>query len=318
MTDAVTVYRWDDVGAPSLESRKPSDIMKVVKACLVDGYGAKAPLGWSVVEDEIASATPYLSLRNNMAQGGSGGVFTMGAADDNAATYTRLHSHQEYTDKTTFAKSSYYYDVNIATLTTPAWMIIGTGKAFWFIKARYPNQNYWNRTDRYSWIMFAGDMYSFIPNDPNTFVQIGRKGNGSNSSYASEMPYCLTYGEPDDILVTYPINNESEQLVSSLISPMGGGGFSKTSAFAGDSPVISMLADVLVLYGKISQNSVGSNDTNHPRLRGRIPGIKISDVSGWRNEAFPVIKTIHDQTHFQMPDGWSGVSCVWIALEQWQ
>lgn len=319
MTDAVTVYRWDDVGAPSLESRKPSDIMKVVKACLVDGYGAKSPLGWSVVEDEIASAAPYLSLRNNMAQGGSGGVFTMGAANDNTATYTRLHSHQEYTDKTTFAKSSYYYDVRELSKTTSAWMIIGTAKAFWFIKARYGHQNYWNRQDDYSWIMFAGDMYSFIPNDPSTFVQVGKKGNGANDTYHTEMPYLLTSTAPLEVLLTYPINNENTQLTSSLISPIGNGSFSLSNEYAAAAPTVNMLADLLIINGHHSMQYVNSaNDVNRPRLRGRLPGVKISGVSGWRNEAFPVIKTIHDQTYFQMPDGYDKVSCVWIALEQWQ
>lgn len=319
MTDAVTVYRWDDVGAPSLASRKPSDIMKVVKACLVDGYGTKSPLGWSVEEDEINTAAPHLAVRNNMVLGGSGGVTSFSAVNDSAGTNSRVQSHQEYTSKTVFAKSSYYYDVRIRGGSSAPWVIIGTAKAFWFIKPYNVSTNYWSRSDEYSWIFFCGDMYSFIPNDPNTFIQIGRRGNGSNTSYSVEMPYTLTQGTPTDILVTYPINNENDKLSSSLISPMGNGGFAVSSAHANVSPTVTMLADMFIIFGNSIQGSVSSyNDPTRPRLRGRVPGLKISDVSGWRNEAFPVIKPIHTQTYFQMPDGYSDTSCVWIGLETWE
>ena len=60
MASPVTIYRWDDVGAPQIVDGKPSEYMNMLKKCLVEGYGSKASLGWTVVDD-IASP-PFLSL----------------------------------------------------------------------------------------------------------------------------------------------------------------------------------------------------------------------------------------------------------------
>lgn len=49
MAQALTVYRWDDLGAPQLTQTHGSAV-DVLKKCLIDGYGAKSAAGW-VLED---------------------------------------------------------------------------------------------------------------------------------------------------------------------------------------------------------------------------------------------------------------------------
>lgn len=49
MAQAVTVYRWDDPGAPQLTQTHGSAV-DVLKKCLIDGYGTKSAAGW-VLED---------------------------------------------------------------------------------------------------------------------------------------------------------------------------------------------------------------------------------------------------------------------------
>ena len=46
---AYTIYRWDDVGAPAGLGGIANDmtLINVLDACLVNGYGSKAPAGWS-------------------------------------------------------------------------------------------------------------------------------------------------------------------------------------------------------------------------------------------------------------------------------
>lgn len=47
---APTVYYWDDPGAPAWDSGVDG-LYKVLKGCLVDGYGNKAAAGWATVFD---------------------------------------------------------------------------------------------------------------------------------------------------------------------------------------------------------------------------------------------------------------------------
>ncbi|NCA91445.1 MAG: hypothetical protein EOM92_21845, partial [Gammaproteobacteria bacterium] len=44
-----TLYRWDDPGAPAPLNglSNANTLINVLDACLVTGYGAKAPAGWS-------------------------------------------------------------------------------------------------------------------------------------------------------------------------------------------------------------------------------------------------------------------------------
>lgn len=49
MTQAVTVYRWDDEGAPQLDLNNGS-MLQVLKKCLIDGYGTKQGAGWTLNE----------------------------------------------------------------------------------------------------------------------------------------------------------------------------------------------------------------------------------------------------------------------------
>lgn len=64
----VTVYRWDDAGAPQLSKGiKPSELINVLKKCLVDGYGSKQGAGWSVPFMDLASN--QIVFRNSTLQG---------------------------------------------------------------------------------------------------------------------------------------------------------------------------------------------------------------------------------------------------------
>ena len=67
----VTVYRYTDPGAPQVNNGTPSEWINVLKKVLVEGYGTKVGLGWTV-EFENAAAFK-IAFRNKVADGGSGG-----------------------------------------------------------------------------------------------------------------------------------------------------------------------------------------------------------------------------------------------------
>lgn len=83
----VTVYRSDDVGAPTLTSAD-GGLITLLDAVLVNGYGAKAAAGWS----KPFSGTNQAIYRNSVANGGMGCFFQI---DDSLATtgYTASFAH---------------------------------------------------------------------------------------------------------------------------------------------------------------------------------------------------------------------------------
>ena len=69
---APTIYRSDDPGAPVTTGDVKNGLYNVLRACLVDGYGAKPAAGWSVVYDAWESAG--VCTFTNAAQSGVLGV----------------------------------------------------------------------------------------------------------------------------------------------------------------------------------------------------------------------------------------------------
>ena len=69
---APTIYRSDDPGAPVTTGDVKNGLYNVLRACLVDGYGAKPAAGWSVVYD--AWATDGVCTFTNATQSGVLGV----------------------------------------------------------------------------------------------------------------------------------------------------------------------------------------------------------------------------------------------------
>lgn len=328
MADTVTVYRWDDVDAPQITnaSRKPSDVMKIMKACLVDGYGSKSGAGWSVVEDQIATAAPYASFRN----AGSSGAVLVRADNDNTGSSFSVRAHQEYTDLNNFAKESKWFGAaNAASYgqsPTRKWILIATNKAFWFLQMHpsYENINYINRNNtNNTWVFFAGDIYSVFNNDPCTFTLIGGQNDvdiSTSSSYSNTLPYTLTQSS-NTCTTLYGLDNSSTAQLHNLICALGQNNFN-SGLVSADPPGINVTADVFLRAvaspsESTYQNSPQNNNA-YPILRGRLPGLFISDQSGWKDTPFPNIQTISGSPYLQIFDGWDDASAAWIKLDTWQ
>ena len=106
----VTVYKWDDVGAPQITTGSPTEYMNVLIKCLVEGYGTKQPVGWEVLENQ--ASTPFLALHNNIQAGASGGKFILKAPDNGNYDYITVTSALEYTDKDNYSKVGRNYVFN--------------------------------------------------------------------------------------------------------------------------------------------------------------------------------------------------------------
>lgn len=80
----VTYYNYTDTGAPQLTGGNTSvrgDLIAVLKACLVDGYGSKTAAGWTL---------PFEDAVNNIA------VFRNSDVGDGTGTYYRVDDNVSY------------------------------------------------------------------------------------------------------------------------------------------------------------------------------------------------------------------------------
>ncbi|QHS13206.1 hypothetical protein [Shewanella sp. Arc9-LZ] len=181
----VTVYRWDDVGAPQIANQKPSEIINVLKKCLVDGYGSKTALGWTMPFEDVAKQS--VAFRNSITDG-SGGYFKIYSRDgnDNDRTLMRIQSAQSMSDIDTLFRPNYKHAFELFDNRFTKWVLIGTSAGFYFICGLLTNAC--GADQRYDSMFFAGDFESVIQNDPSKFIAISNplvNGGDNTSSYAS-------------------------------------------------------------------------------------------------------------------------------------
>jgi hypothetical protein len=172
MATPVTVYRWDDAGAPPLVNGKPSELINILQKCLVDGYGTKTPLGWTKEFEDVASQK--VVFRNNVSAGGSGGYcqFYSNDGTDNNRTLLNTKSAQAMTGLDTYIKSGYVSGIHAFSSTWTAWFLIGTGTAFYLIVCP-PNGIMALRRLTGENVLYVGDIKPYIPNDSSRFIATG-------------------------------------------------------------------------------------------------------------------------------------------------
>ncbi|WP_027671306.1 hypothetical protein [Rheinheimera baltica] len=199
MTQPVTVYRWDDPGAPQIGNGRASDIIDIWQKCLVDGYGTQLPLGWTrPFYDAVNQRAVY---RNIVADGGSGGYAILYSNTANDAEYNLM--------RLTHAKSMVDIDTPIGQGAIKAfqvqsatgnrqftkWVLIGTSIGFFFIITR--NNMPMGGSADYNPSMYVGDLFSSTPNDAGRFItDTGQSGPADTTGvgFLSTLDYLSTNG----------------------------------------------------------------------------------------------------------------------------
>ncbi|EHR39596.1 hypothetical protein [Alishewanella jeotgali] len=200
----VTVFRWDDPGAPQIGNGRASDIINIWQKCLVDGYGDKDPLGWT--RPFYDAPTQRAIFRNSVAAGGSGGYVQLQAASGIDADYQdmRMTPAKSFADGN-IIQPGFFHTFRVQNLSgnnrLNKWMVIGTGSSFYFLII--PN-NVPIFAGNWCPSMFVGDIFSRIPNDAGRFiVYANTTGNGNQSStsfqstlgiFANSESYLGSYG----------------------------------------------------------------------------------------------------------------------------
>lgn len=182
----VTVFRWDDPGAPQLDGTL-SALYNVLQKVLVEGYGDKMPLGWT--RSYYDAATFKSAWRNNAAAGGSGGSVYFYSTDgaDAVGKYARLTGCKSITEAGVITGPNRITAIRTNGGSDGAWFIIGSTIGFYLFIYRKTGDTSLiapasaSYSERYG--IYAGDFFSRIPNDAGRFIILQNVlSTGDNSS----------------------------------------------------------------------------------------------------------------------------------------
>ena len=175
---AVTLYRWDDVGAPQMFGGATSvrgDLNAVLKACLVDGYGAKPAAGWTMPFEDLAANT--MVLRNSNVGDGTGTYYRFN--DNMSHQYALCRAYRDMTDVDTgsfpFPQVSQVanglsFMKRSSSVTGGKWYIIACERMFYYFSHLSETNHFGNTgnagsTDGDYASNICGDVLSEIPSD---------------------------------------------------------------------------------------------------------------------------------------------------------
>jgi hypothetical protein len=334
-----TVYRWDDAGAPSIGTRKPSEIINILKKCLVDGYGSKLGAGWTIpFQDGAANSIVF----RNSTEYGSGGFVKIWAktsgdvSNDVLFTQNAPFISSLNPDWSTVAGASYRdYFMTGANIHT-RWVVYATPKSFYILIFGSTAQTGGNVAGTTSTmpLLFVGDFQSLVPGDVHTFITI---------SSPIQADVSLTGNGGGSLLYAYSSNNDCLKLyeTASLVSPKRGvllqtnlpltTGYGTSAITATPPPSFNMTFMPVVIGLNSSQISEASNlssyvdsqGVNHlrsmlqPVIRGILPGLHLSPFLGCAIEP-NIYKWIADGIEWHlMPQYHYGGSRVWLSTGEW-
>lgn len=333
-----TVYRWDDAGAPSIGTRKPSEIINILKKCLVDGYGTKPGAGWTApFEDASANS---IVLRNSTEHGSGGFVKIWAKTAGNIANDTLFMINAPFIDSinpdwsTTLGVSyrDFFFPSNGYI---NRWAIYATPLSFYFVC--------WGSAAGYNVVagttatmpnIFIGDYESFVPGDVNRFIALSSQsltadvpltsnGGGSalfminfgsvlgrlyeTASFTNPKLFCLQQ-------VT-PFNNGYETTKVTNTPPLNFNMCFSPIFVALTSTYINATSTAVQYLDSAGNNTCRS--MLHPIMRGKLPGLHISLFFGCANELNIYTWQADGITWHLMPQYHFGGSRVWLSTGEW-
>ncbi len=321
MTQPVTVYRWDDVGAPQVVDGRPSEYIEIFKKCLVEGYGTKQPLGWTIAEESTAPL--FIAFQNDTASGGTGGTLMLDAPSNAPSDPLKIQSALDFASRGSFSRPGFYFAIDAGSTnpdyTAKNWVIIGTATAF-YMYAFTPyraNQNYQQTT--YSPSFFAGDLHSLIPNDPGRFTAFTGERDNLQTRWSGTLNYKLVDASPGVLMKLYPADGGETTVLMTTSSIFGIYCGNGDSSLYSAEPEITTLCPLYVVANDSYSNAPTMNNVVSPYCRALLPGFFVSGQVGYRNVGYqPFTKAIDNQQYMQVPAGNSNRnSGLWINMEQW-
>ncbi len=330
MAQPVTVYRWDDPGAPQIVEQRPSEIISLLKKCLVEGYGSKAPLGWSVLFED--AATTKIIFKNSVAAGGSGGVLRVftGNNGNGVRANTFFTPGQAATDIDNLYRPGYRHKFMLNYDIWNKWVLIGTATGFYLMIGQTGRVGQYD-TVRDS-IGFFGDFDSLIPNDAGRFIALTNpKASGDASlgndtvgwgSHFSQVWYTGTWWNDNSALRIYDADSRDSSMIYNCMNIWG----THSSA----QPLTRKQGVYTPLHLALKSSLAGFTYTTNidaagvrlgdsaisPIWRGYLPGAIHEAFGRYSTQNWPIVEKLKSQDHFLLRSVTETANC-WINMVEW-
>lgn len=312
MSLPVTVYRWDDAGAPQINSGLPSEIINVLKKCLVDGYGSKVGLGWTKPYEDTASFK--VAFRNSTVDGSGGFVqFWAPNGTDIQSTGLRFKAAKSMTGLDNWVGAQIQQQLGNGN-TADYWVLIGTSTAFWMFTHTSLTTPFTNSNDHLSF--FVGDIDSVAANDPGRFVNIMSSAASDIVSVSYGNTFNMSISSNSYLCRIFDTDGSANSMIYRIDLNYIQGSTNLTGA---------PTSDRVFIKPKIQNSTpIGNNDrlgvnvgrsVVQPYYRGTIPGLLNTPQGGYADQAWPVVETINGKQHMLMPGYFFGRA--WINMETW-
>lgn len=333
MTYPVTVYRWDDPGAPQIVTPygKASEIKAVLDACLITGYGAKAALGWRKVFDD-SNGVVY---QNSISRGGSGGMVRFWpksgvwtTANYYFSTCIAFQTAKSFTSSSTAVKPSqawpFYHPVSDAS--PKAWVIIGTAIGFYLFLNWYDgtrtqsSSSYKMATTNYNFSCYIGDVQPLLAGDAYKFFAAVYDATPASGVTSLQNNYTLTNAGAMSVsgssgMLFYDTDGGNGTSLYQLKLPFGECGSPLTTPGQAD-PVLVCPVPLLNAHFVSANND---HNAKQPYCRGYLPGMVTSLYGdGGPNAYWPYTRLIGGINHWLVGQYSGSTSCnKWINMVEW-
>ena len=297
----VTVYRWDDAGAPALStSVKPSEIIDVLKKVLVDGYGSKAGLGWTV---DFEDAANFKIVFKNSTSDGSGGVFSLKSTSgaDTVIGIIRLQGAQSATDVDTLINPGFYSQLKPDASNTK-WIVIGTSRSFYMFLCRN-SLNTYNLGSGNEPAFFAGDIDPLIVNDSSAFsvmVQPNTLADAQPAQWNYSLTYMMAIGDSSFCGKFYETDGGNTWKTYKWRKPFSSG-LSLSSVANPNTQYFAPAVIEAVTPSDVDSSGLPTYaSVKMPIVRGKMPGILISSLNCDGDGTWPRTTDIGGVSHYVM------------------
>lgn len=308
---AVTVYRWDDPGAPVLSNPSAGSLIGVLDACLVDGYTGKTGAGWT----KAFSGTNLAAYRQ-----GAGSMCYLRVDDGTGSFKATARGYESMTDINTgvnafpttaqLANGVYAAIGTTTTASNKPWIVVADNKRFYlWVGVSLTTAVDISTSTTWQALFFFGDIISFRPGDTYCCQIMGSDSASTNTErfgIAGALTSVIagSFIERDAAQAAGSVNN-------SKYNDYYGGGSSATIGSA------TCVAYPDKITGGINLSRIHvSNGATVVGIRGRLPGVfaPLNALPGNNGDTFSGTGDLAGRTFILLDCGSGTIRCR-VALE---